>query len=762
MVDIRKWSRLALIAVALFPRPASADQRAILELKVNGADKGEIHVFLRGSDLLVQVSDLESAGLRLFAGTRESIGGHAYVSLASLAPGVSFNFDERELTLALTVQLALLGSTVRDFHPTRPPGLRYQEDPSAFFNYALNVRDFRQYDAFGEMGIQLWQNLLYSSVLRNAEGMVVRGITNLTIDNRERLLRAVIGDRIASAGTLGGGLFLGGISISRDFSLDPYFVFNPTPQLSGAVMTPSTVDVYVNDRIIRREQLSPGPFQFKNLPVPAGSGTTRMIIRDAFGREQQVVSPFYFTTRVLNKGLHEFSYHFGYRRNQIATNSWDYGPLAFIGQHRYGFVNFLSAGMRFEATSDVVSGGPNFNLRLPVGEIEIAAGASRSQGVNGGAASLGYSYLGKRFNFATSTRLFSPHYATTNLEPFEDRPWLEVNALAGFHLTSRTNISLQYSFTNSKRTSKQQRISMTTGIRLTKNLSLFVTGAHARESGVDSNEIYSGLTFFFGQTTGSLSYQQKDKEGLGTVSLHKSLPPGSGFGYRFQANTTREQHQFSSTVQYQGPYGRYEMLYNRAEGVGSTVLNVAGGMVAIGGGVYLTRPVQQSFALIKVPGVGDVRGYLSNQEIGRSTSGGNLLVPNLLPYHANRLGIEAQDIPFDRNIEAIEKIIAPPFRGGAVVLFPAEKLRRLTGKVAIVSAGHAEIPAYGQLTVTAEGREFESPIGRGGEIYLENVPAGRYPATVEYKGSLCRFSVEIPASENPVVKLGEMRCIRPQ
>src|SRR5206468_2039472 len=79
---------------------------------------------------------------------------------------------------------------------------------------------------------------------------------------------------------------------------------------SGAVSTPSTVDVYVNGQLLRRVPLPPGQFELKDLPVPAGTNNTRLVLRDAFGREREIGSQYYFASGLLKEGLHEFSYNF--------------------------------------------------------------------------------------------------------------------------------------------------------------------------------------------------------------------------------------------------------------------------------------------------------------------------------------------------------------------------------------------------------------------------------------------------------------------
>jgi outer membrane usher protein len=297
---------------------------------------------------------------------------------------------------------------------------------------------------------------------------------------------------------------------------------------------------------------------------------------------------------------------------------------------------------------------------------------------------------------------------------------------------------------------------------LTDRVSLFVSGGYSPQPNGHGTEIFSGLTFLFGQTTGSVSYENRGGVGVGTAMLQKSLPVGTGFGYRFQAGTAQNQNfSVDSLLQYQGPYGRYEANYSHLDGRDSTVLNVAGGLAVIGRDFFLTRPVQDSFAVIRVPGIADVRGYASNQEVGYTSSNGNLFVPSLLPYYGNKLSISDEDVPLTYTIDATDKVVAPPFRGGALVTFPVQRIQRATGTVALHDSGQSVIPAYGQLTVTANGKQFDSPVGKQGEFYLENVPPGRHPATVEYKNKMCEFVLDVPSSKEPVVQIGNVLCQMP-
>ncbi len=753
---------LVIAAVALSPTISYAvpDQQAIFDLVVNLVPKTEISVQLRSEDVLVRVTDLEQAGLHGFSGNRELIDGEAYVSLTSLAPIVRYELDEANTILRLTVQPTNLSSTVVDLSPySRPPDLVYSKDTSFFLNYAVSVQDFKQYSLFSELGLSFGNSLLYSSFSRNSSGKSVRGFTNLTIDNPQNMTRLVIGDHVATTDELGGIAFMGGVSYSREFNLDPYFFKSPTSGVSGALLTPSTVDVYVNDSLVRREQLPPGPFRVKDLPLVTGSGATRLVIRDAFGREQQLNHPYYYSAALLAPGLSEFSYNLGFRKNNVSTESWDYGSPVFLARHRFGITDSLTAGFRLEASPNLVSGGASVATRLPLGEVGLTVGASSVDGLQGTAAALSYTYSGKRIGLGMSARTISAHYANLSVNQTDDRAKLELSAFTSLQLSPNISLFGRYAHSNWRDKGSMEDISIGSSIRLSPQANVSLSASRSyHQGGEAATEVYLGFNYSFDVGINT-NVSRQVNQGTTTVQIQKPLSAGSGFGYRFQEQVSDRQNNTSALLQYQKPYGLYELNLDRFSGQSSTTLNVSGGIVGIAGKVFLTRPIQGSFALVEVPEVGGVRGYLNNQEVGKTGARGSVLIPNLLPYYGNRLGISAEDVPTNYSIGATERTIAPGYRGGAVVRFPVQKTQAITGNLLVEADGKTQIPSYGQLTVTVDGKPVVSPIGNQGEFYLENLPAGKYATEVEYQGGICHLAIDVPASNEPFIQLGTLHCV---
>jgi len=475
--------------------------------------------------------------------------------------------------------------------------------------------------------------------------------------------------------------------------------------------------------------------------------------------------PYYQSAGLLAPGLAEYGYHLGFRRDGLGTTDSRYRDLTFLGRHRVGIGDRLTLGGSLEASAGLVSGGPQLSLGLAAGELDLEAAASTENGVRGFAGSLAYSFSGRRFSAGGSVTARSARFANLGLAADADRPVLETEGSCGLSAGRRLSLALQATHTEQHDGGSRDRIQLSANLRLASRASLFLIASDSREAEMNGLlrtdrrlqatlhlSAFPGLTARF---SGELT-----ADGLrSTAEIQKPLPSGIGYGYRVTAGRAGEQTDGGGELRYQGSFGLYELSHQTSAGVGATSFHTAGGLVAIGGGVYATRPIQSGFALVQVPGVPGVRVYRSNQEIGRTGARGDFLVPDLLADYGNRLKIADQDLPMDYTVEAGEKTVAPPQRGGMVVRFPVWRLRAFKGKIVLRSGGEERAPYPGRLTVTAGGKDFTSPVGTAGEIYLENVPPGEHPAVVESDGGSCAFRLIVPEGETVLSDLGRLVCI---
>ena len=156
--------------------------------------------------------------------------------------------------------------------------------PQRFVNYAPRLIDGRYFSIFGDLGLSLGAARAETSATWDTDRGGTRLLSSATFDDRKHLRSAAVGDSLVSAGPLGGSLLIGGVSIARNFGLDPYLVKIPRLGYTGSAMAPSTLDVYVNDILVRRVPVQPGQFDLANIVPSAGAGVTRYVLRDATAR----------------------------------------------------------------------------------------------------------------------------------------------------------------------------------------------------------------------------------------------------------------------------------------------------------------------------------------------------------------------------------------------------------------------------------------------------------------------------------------------
>jgi outer membrane usher protein len=268
------------------------------------------------------------------------------------------------------------------------------------------------------------------------------------------------------------------------------------------------------------------------------------------------------------------------------------------------------------------------------------------------------------------------------------------------------------------------------------------------------------------RSNASMSVERLDRQTRLLADVQQSTPVGPGLGYRIQtAGLGTAPALIDGELRAQSKWGAVDVRQSFSNGQASTFAQVTGGLVAIGGRVIATRPVQDGYALVRVPGVPGVRTYLSHQEVGRTDRRGDLLVPNLLAYYGNEVTIADSDVPVDRALDASRMVIAPPFRGGAVVRFDAPRQWRVTGTVVVTGepdrlAGHAGTRAV--LRVNGAEGTLETELGLDGEFYLEGLTPGVHPGEVDLEGSTCTLTLVVPEREAPVLRLGQVACVRAQ
>ncbi|HEX9205792.1 MAG TPA: fimbria/pilus outer membrane usher protein [Candidatus Deferrimicrobiaceae bacterium] len=749
-----------------------------MKLLLNGQEKGVFIVRrLDDGEFLLGERDLKSIGLLLPPGESTLHEGEGYRPLRSIQ-GMSHAFDEKILTLELTAAPNLFPKQVFDLRPGPSPDVYFPRDPGGFLNYAVtytggNSLSFESLDVAGELGIR-WEDYLFftsSSYAHQRSGdRFARLMTNVTYDARRSMQRLILGDfQVPASGPFGTGVLLGGVSFSKVFRIDPYYVYYPTTRFSGEVSSPASAEISVDGTRIRTEKLLPGEYDFRNIWYIGGRRDVSLVLRDPFGREERVARPFYFADTVLREGAHEYSYNLGFRREDFGEESNRYGSLAFSAFHNYGVNDSLTVGFRGEGDEEFANLGPQASYRSDrVGLFSVSVAGSLGEGNGaGGAAAFSHQYqdprLGTRLLLLGQSRDFSAFGGLNRA----DRLRYLAGAGASYGTADIGFFALDYAV-SAKQEGPALRVASaryTKNVLRSLNLQLSFTNARERES---ANTFFAGLTYYpLPDTSLSTSFRRIEETNAYTVQAQKNQPVGEGWGYRVTAARIDAPDASTTSV---NPFVQYNAKRGTlsAEYVGdftdpgknreSYRLSTAGGVAYVGGAFGLSRPVTDSFGLVTVDNLAGVRVYQNNQEIGRTDARGRVFVPSMGSYVENQISIADSDVPMDYSLGEVTRLVSPPLRSGSVIRFDARKYRAVTGKLAVKLDGKVRPVEYHEIRTMVSGKELSFPTGKGGEFYLENLPPGTYEAAFEFEGRKYGIALKIPESEETIVDLGEIDC----
>jgi outer membrane usher protein FimD/PapC len=765
---------ILVVGILIAPRECPGQEHLVLEIILNTQKKGEFFAYLtEDRDFLLSKEDLIAMGFADPTGTTSEKKGGTFVSLRSME-GLSFTFNEKLVSLEITAVPRLLRKRSVDLKPARRADVYYPRDTGGFLNYGLSYRadgpfDNRSFGGTTQFGVRTGDILFLndSTYTRDDTGeRLVRLSTNTTYESRLDLNRTVLGDLYAASGHLGSAVNMGGISFSRNFRIDPYFIKQPIVDYTGFAALPSEVKVSIDGAQVRSDKVSPGPFDLKNILAFNGVHDLEITVKDAFGREETLRYPFYSSDILLRAGLHEFSYNAGFLRNNYGTVSNDYGRFVVSFFHSYGITDFFTIGARGEGFRDRVNAGPRMSLLLGnYGVLSLSTGASAIEGgPTGYAGSLGYTYQRPNVSLRFLYNEYTRAYSTIATRSTNEKTRRELGAGIGFGMKAFGSISFDFGSIDTYTGRDRESYTLNYSRSITRDSSIYLSMRHTRDDDTIT-QFNLGLTVhLWKETMLSVSLQKDNGSDYQGTQIQKSAPVGEGFGYRVSASRSgssgSEADSVNPFVQYNGPYGIYTAEFTANYPTGSREaresmgLNASGGIAYVGRTISFGRPVSDSYGLVKV---GDLKGvgvYHNNHLIGHTDSSGKLFIPNMYSYTDNYVSIDDKDIPMEYSFEKVGRYVSPPLRSGTFLPFDAAKIHAFMGRLETKSGGKTIPLCLLKATLTVNGRDVPFVTNGKGEFYLDNINPGRYTGTVRSDDGTYIFTIAIPRSDDTIVNLG--------
>lgn len=745
----------------------------LLAVSVNGQAATDVTLVVRVADpagLLVRGADLQRWRMLVPAAGAISRDGESFYRLDALN-GLSYRVDETTQTLLIDAPAALFAST----RVAGPRGVMTAPTPSplgGFLNYdvfAASDPARSAINALAEVGVFNAWGVGVTDYLRQdlPEGTrVLRLSTTWTQDRPDRMASLRFGDLINASGSWGRSVRFGGVQWATNFASQPGFITYPRPTMSGEAVLPSTIDLYVGDALRMRRQVPAGPFSIHDMPVMTGQGEARLVVTDMLGREQVIVAPYYASPRLLQHGLNAYSFEIGAIREDFGRASNHYGRALAVGTFRRGLTEQLTAEVHAELLEAQQTAGISGAFLWPAGVFSASVAASRSDAVvstdstgaaagtggSGGLFSLGFQGQYSRLGYGANVQIASADFAQVGLEEGAPAPRESTQAFVSFGTHRAGSFGLSY--TRQDRRDADDVALLNASYSVTLSRFGFLSLSALRILGTATTSIVS-LNFtrlLTDRDTGSITTTRDDERTQASIRVQRSLPQGDGIGYRLGTGLADSDRR-EAAIAYQNDYGTYGAEAGQLQGEMSYRGTASGGIALLGTDAFLSRRIDNSFAVVHVPGYADVNIYRDNQPIARTNAHGVALVSRLRPYEVNSVRIEQADLPLDAQIGALQLDAIPYLRSGVLVAFPVKRSR---GAVfTLVLDDGAAVPAGAVAKIAGQPEEF--PVGLRGEIYVVGLDAANR-LEVSWRGHSCSIDVPFPESSDPLPDLGTFKC----
>ncbi|NUG13135.1 fimbrial biogenesis outer membrane usher protein, partial [Acinetobacter seifertii] len=734
--------------------------------------------------LYIRSSDLKALRLKM----DEHIPDSQWVCINELK-GIQFKYLENEQSLNLQVPASMLSDYSVDLtgQPTTNTNLlKMKPLNAAILNYSMYHTITNDESIFSGSA-----EGIFNSALGNFSSGVLYNGSNENSYSHEKWVRLeskwqyvdpekvriyTLGDFISNSSDWGSSVRLAGLQWSSAYTQRGDIVTSALPQFSGSAALPSTLDLYVNQQKIYSGLVPSGPFDVKQLPFISGNEVT-LVTTDATGQQTITKKPYYFSSKILAKGINEFSVDVGVPRYNYGLYSNDYDDATFAsGAIRYGYSNSLTLSGGAEASTDGLSNvGTGFAKNLfGVGVINADIAASQYKDENGYSALVGLEgRISKNISFNTSyrkvfdnyfdlARVSQIRYLKDNQITSEPQNYLNYSALAdeifraGINYNFYPGYSIYVGYSQIKYSDNSYKLlSANLSGSLNKNWGFYSSAYKDYENHKDYG-IYFALRYTPSTRVNAISSVSSDS---GRLSYRQEVfvlsePQVGSFGWGGYVERNQDTHDNNASV-----YGSYRARaayltgrYNRIGDNDQVALSATGSLVAAAGRIFAANEIGDGYAVVTNAGP---KSQILNGGInlGTTDKSGRFLIPSLMPYRENHIYLDPSYLPLNWNVKSTDQKTVVGYRQGTLVDFGAHQV--ISGLVRVVDKNNSPLlPGY---SVRINGQQ-DAVVGYDGEVFVPNLlQQNKLEVDLLDHGS-CQVEFTYNSNQYSTKKLGPYIC----
>lgn len=747
------------IALLRGPGLQGAGTELYLEVRLNGVATRRVMEFVVTADEHHHAwpPNLADVGLRL-----DGLPTDRYLDLAEI-PGLRYRVDMLNQRIDLDASTERLDVATQRLNIEPDPIRHASEAGGALLNYdfygtagsggSRAANALTELRAFGGWGV-LSNTGLSNFRESGPDQAYVRLDTVWSRSFQDRLLTVNLGDLISGGLGWTRPTRLGGLQLRRNFGLQPGLITYPIPAFFGEAALPSSVELYVNGIRQYRGEVAPGPFQLYTVPTVNGAGQARVVVTDALGRSRTLNFAFYAADQLLKAGLSDWSAELGVLRRDYGLESFGYGgePVA-SGSLRYGASDWLTLEGHAEAGGELYLGGLGTALRLGKAGV-IAASAAYSGGEAAGSqAGLSYNWQYRGFNIDIGTlRSFDNYRDVASLD--SRRPSLRSDrVVSGLALGAAGSVALSYTRLDTREEGSQRFAGLGYNVNLMHRLSLYANATRNLDD-ADDTLVFAGLSWSFSRGIfASTSVQHNAGGNIFGADLVRGISPDGGTGWSLRTQQGAQLEGYQAEAGYRGDWGQVIGGGVALNGNETAYASAAGGLVLMDRSVFITRRVDDAFALVSTHGVAEVPVLLENRVIGRTDAQGHYLLTGLNAWQANRISIDVLGLPAQMQVVSVKGEAVPADRAGVKLEFLLQDAH--AALLLLQDAQGQPLPLGSR--VYGAGRE-RAMVGYDGQAYVEGLEGRQWLSVVTPEGGSCELEFYYAPAGEGIPVIGPLPC----
>lgn len=618
-------------------------------------------------------------------------------------------------------------------------------------------------------GVVLENQTVYQS---NLDNRWFRGDTRVVKDFNDSMIRTQAGD--INYQTIGFQTLrpVGGVSIARNFFLNPYRTPYPKLNRDFVVKTRSKVTYFVNGNLIKSEFLAPGRYAVRDVPLVNGINNIIVEIEDDLGRKEVINFQQTTSINLLNNGESKFDLSVGYPFQDInQKRQYEETNVLTSGFFQYGFTSNFTAATYGQHFDSFKLGGVETILATGIGNFSLGGAYGGDKTYQGSVYALGYNLAIVRNEWFSAHNLNIRHEVresdfvqTWNSAPQRIKNLSAINYSLPLFKMLTVGVGANYGEKNKYGEVDRYGYDASLTVRLFQNINATIYAARTRDEFRNTNDLaYMLVNIAFPEKAQYVTaYADTTNQTRRVTYVKDNLNRLNSF----KGQATIETNKMSDV-------GDADLLFNAKLadiGVHATGFNYENGGSAgrysarmnssfvfagsdEGWSWAVSRPVQTSFALLAP------NKHLESQKFGvKSTSPyseglsdfmGKTVFVNLLPYQYREIQLDPSQVDIGYSLGQENYVLFPTYRSGHLIFVGAP------GSVTVRGTLVSETGAEGLRTGEIKGNGVSALFftNRKGQFLIENLMPGEYTLTTD-DGRKLEF--KIPEKTRGLFEIGDL------